>query len=102
MVFPTKPRYLAVSYTHLDVYKRQYQKWVAVTSARSGQPGINAKEYESFTFFCSSLAEQQKIADCLSSVDELITFQTDKIEALKKHKKGLMQGMFPSIEEVSR
>ena len=46
--------------------------------------------------------EQVKIADLLSSIDELITAQTDKIVALKKHKKGLMQGLFPSIEEVSR
>lgn len=47
-------------------------------------------------------SEQEKISDLLSSVDELITAQTDKIEALKKHKKGLMQGLFPSIEEVSQ
>jgi type I restriction enzyme S subunit len=43
--------------------------------------------------------EQQKIADCLSSLDELITAQGQKIEALKAHKKGLMQGLFPSADE---
>lgn len=43
--------------------------------------------------------EQQKIADCLSAVDNLITAQTEKIEQLKTHKKGLMQGLFPKIEE---
>jgi type I restriction enzyme S subunit len=42
--------------------------------------------------------EQQKIADCLSSLDELITAQAEKIEALKEHKKGLMQGLFPNPE----
>lgn len=40
-------------------------------------------------------AEQQKIASCLSSLDTLITAQTEKIEQLKLHKKGLMQGLFP-------
>ena len=45
--------------------------------------------------------EQQKIADCLSTLDTLITVQAEKIETLKAHKKGLMQGLFPSIEEVS-
>ena len=40
--------------------------------------------------------EQKRIADCLSSLDELITAQAEKIEALKEHKKGLMQGLFPS------
>ena len=41
--------------------------------------------------------EQQKIADCLSSLDELIAAQAKKIEALKEHKKGLMQGLFPNL-----
>ena len=39
--------------------------------------------------------EQQKIADCLSSLDELIRTQGERIEALKQHKKGLMQQLFP-------
>ncbi len=41
--------------------------------------------------------EQQKIADCLSSLDETIEAQDQKIELLKQHKKGLMQGLFPVI-----
>ncbi|KPA19717.1 type I restriction modification DNA specificity domain protein [Candidatus Magnetomorum sp. HK-1] len=45
-------------------------------------------------------AEQQKIAYCLTSLDELITAQSQKIEALKAHKKGLMQGLFPPADEV--
>jgi len=77
-----------------------YEKWVAITSTRSGQPGINANEYESFMFPCPSLPEQKKIAACLTSVDDLITEQNKRIEVLRAHKKGLMQGLFPSIEEV--
>ena len=42
-----------------------------------------------------SIAEQQKIADCLSSVDDLIAAQARKLDALKTHKKGLMQQLFP-------
>ena len=45
-------------------------------------------------------AEQQRIADCLTSLDGLIAAQTQKLEALKTHKKGLMQQLFPSLEEV--
>lgn len=44
--------------------------------------------------------EQEKIADFLSGIDDLIGRQTDKIEALKQHKKALMQGLFPVVEEV--
>ena len=40
--------------------------------------------------------EQQKIADCFSSLDNLIEAQTEKIEGLKEHKKGLMQQLFPN------
>jgi type I restriction enzyme S subunit len=47
-----------------------------------------------------STPEQQKIADCLSSLDDLITTQTQKVEALKLHKKGLMQQLFPTADEV--
>ena len=43
--------------------------------------------------------EQQKIASCLSSLDALITAQSEKIEQLKLHKKGLMQGLFPKIND---
>lgn len=39
--------------------------------------------------------EQQKIADCLTSLDELITAQTDKLEIIKNHRKGLLQNLFP-------
>lgn len=44
--------------------------------------------------------EQQKIADSLSSLDDLITSQAQELEALKTHKKGLMQQLFPSAKEV--
>ncbi len=53
-------------------------------------------------WYSHSEDEQQKIADILSSVDKLITAQAEKIEALKQHKKGLMQGLFPSVEEVTQ
>lgn len=44
--------------------------------------------------------EQEKIADFLSGIDELISSQKEKIEKLKQHKKALMQGLFPVAEEV--
>lgn len=44
--------------------------------------------------------EQQEIADCLSSLDELIAAQARKVDALKTHKKGLMQQLFPREGET--
>ena len=80
----------------------QYWDWVAVTSARSGQPGINSIEYSSLAIPLppGDLAEQKRVADCLTSLDEMIAAQTQKLDAHKTHKKGLMQQLFPSPEEV--
>lgn len=62
-------------------------------------PMISQKQIREFPFFIPSPREQQKIASCLSSLDTLITAQTEKIAQLKLHKKGLMQGLFPKIED---
>jgi len=43
--------------------------------------------------------EQQKIADCLSSLDELIELQAKRLDAIKAHKKGLLQQLFPQEVE---
>ena len=48
-----------------------------------------------------SVAEQQRVASCLSSLDDLIATQSDQIEVLKTHKKGLMQQLFPSQAEAA-
>src|SRR3546814_18132646 len=45
-------------------------------------------------------AEQQKIADCLASLDEVIAAQARKVEALRAHKRGLMQQLFPRAGET--
>jgi type I restriction enzyme, S subunit len=45
-------------------------------------------------------AEQRKIADCLTSLDELILAQGQKVEAMRTHKKGLMQQLFPREGET--
>ena len=47
-----------------------------------------------------SLPEQQKIADCLGSLDDLITAEGRKLEALRQHKQGLMQQLFPRRGET--
>ena len=56
--------------------------------------------FSNFHIPIPKLEEQQKIADCLSSIDELITAQTEKIDMLQTHKKGLMQRLFPTADEM--
>ena len=46
--------------------------------------------------------EQQKIAACLTALDDLISAQTQKIAKLKTHKRGLMQQLFSAVDETHR
>lgn len=59
---------------------------------------VNSDDVRNLLVPIPSPKEQQKIASCLSSLDELITAQSKKIEQLKQHKKGLMQGLFPKLK----
>lgn len=63
-------------------------------------PSVNKTVLENISVVIPTSYEQQRIADCLSSLDELIASQTQKIDLLKDHKKGLMQQLFPRIDEV--
>ena len=63
-------------------------------------PGLSRENIQGIRLHFPSLPEQQKIADCLSSLDEVITAHSQKLDALKAHKKGLMQQLFPVLEEV--
>lgn len=79
--------------------------WLNLNQYATGQaqPGLSVQVIEKLSIHVpKNEKEQQKIADVLSSVDRLIDSQSEKIEALKEHKKGLMQGLFPSIGEVSQ
>ena len=54
--------------------------------------------FKELTLIVPAPEEQQRIASCLGSLDALITAETQKLEALKTHKTGLMQQLFPSLE----
>ncbi|MGA8806976.1 MAG: restriction endonuclease subunit S [Thermoanaerobaculia bacterium] len=56
---------------------------------------LSGSALKGFLLLTPSPAEQHKIADCLSSMDELIVAHGRKLEALRTHKKGLMRQMFP-------
>ena len=73
-----------------------------ITESMSGQAitRITLTKIGGITISVPSPGEQRRIASCLSSLDALITSETQKLEALKTHKKGLMQQLFPSPEEA--
>uniref|UniRef100_UPI003AF6519A restriction endonuclease subunit S n=1 Tax=Thiolapillus sp. TaxID=2017437 RepID=UPI003AF6519A len=98
----SNPEKLNSEFLFQYLYTGRYWRWVEFSSARSGQPGINGAEYASMLLpIPPELSEQQKIAHCLSSLDEVIGLQAKKVQALKQHKKGLMQQLFPAEGETT-
>jgi type I restriction enzyme S subunit len=77
------------------------QKQIDSFQAGGNRQGLNFAQIRSFSIPTPpEVSEQKRIANCLTTLDDLITAQTQELEALKTHKKGLMQQLFPSPEEV--
>jgi type I restriction enzyme S subunit len=61
---------------------------------------LNKNDFLKLTTFLPEVDEQQKIAECLSALGELIGAESQKLDALKAHKKGLLQQLFPREGET--
>ena len=72
---------------------KRFWKWVAATSMRSGQPGINGKEYASFRIPVTTKQEEETIAATLSSFDNHI----DNLTALIEKKKAIRDGALADL-----
>lgn len=76
------------------------QKQIDSFQAGGNRQGLNFAQIRSFSIpLPPTLPEQQRIADCLTSLDDLIAAQTQTLEALKTHKQGLMQQLFPNSSQ---
>ena len=76
-----------------------YKKYVAITSQRSGQPGVNAQEYADYQLMLPSKTEQQQIGMTLRSLDDLITLHQRKYDKLVILIKSMLEKMFPKDGE---
>lgn len=79
---------------------KQLQKHITSGARSNGLLNISKETFFGVEIPTPSLAEQQKIADFLSSVDDIIAGQARKLDALKTHKKGLAQQLFPREGET--
>ena len=77
-----------------------YMRQASSTGARHDRMAIGSADFMAMPLPVSLPHEQQKIADCLSSLDELITAQARQVDALKSHKKGLSQQLLPREGET--
>ena len=78
----------------------RYNKYIAVTSQRSGQPGVNAQEYAEFEIKVPQKEEQTKIGTYFHNIDHLITLHQHKCEELKNIKKFMLQNMFVQEKQM--
>jgi type I restriction enzyme, S subunit len=68
--------------------------------ARTGRFNISSEKFLSTSVWRPDLKEQLRIAECLSSINELVDIAGQNFVTLQKHKKGLMQQLFPAVSEV--
>ena len=88
-------------YLYYFMMNSDSQTYFLNNAAGSGVQNLNADIIKLLPVIYSDKKEQQKIADCLGSLDELITAENQKLETLKQHKKGLMQQLFPQAGETT-
>ncbi|MET1983157.1 restriction endonuclease subunit S [Enterococcus faecium] len=72
-----------------------YNRFIKITSQRSGQPGVNAEEYSNFKIMIPNYEEQNAIGCFFKKIDDTITLHQRKLDLLKETKKGFLQKMFP-------
>lgn len=90
------PKFLLAKLNHSSDFKA----FALSQKAGGTRTRLYLSKLRAWETFLPSLAEQQKIADCLTSLDELIAVQGRKVEALKAYKRGLMQQLFPREGET--
>jgi type I restriction enzyme, S subunit len=87
-----------------NLHGRWLRKFIEIGARAHGSLSINDRDLLALPVPVpsgpNSLSEQKKIAECLDSADGLIAAQGRKVEALKAHKKGLMQQLFPQEGEI--
>lgn len=80
------PKYLSIF-----MQTKQYWDWISQNSVRSGQPGVNGREYGSLPIPTVPIEEQYKIADIFDSVDRYINLVESTITKKRDIKQGVMQ-----------
>ncbi len=94
-----KPKKLNNYFLYLLVANESIQRQINATVVGGAIPTLSQESISNFEILVPKIKEQEKIAECLSTLNDLIISQTERIEQLKLHKKGLMQGLFPKLQD---
>ena len=85
---------ITAKYLNYVCNSHNFQNEIEIRKKKGAQPGIYLGELSSISIPVPSLPEQQKIADFLSTYDEKIRLQRERVETLERRKKGLLQKIF--------
>ena len=88
------PALLNPKYLSLFAQTKEYWDWIARTSIRSGQPGVNGREYATLLVPVPDICTQDAIADAMTDVDDFITALERLIVKKVAIKQGMMQQRF--------
>ena len=83
-------------------HTKRYWNWIQSESVRSGQPGINGKQYASFELFLPPLPEQHLIAEALSDADSYIATLEKLLIKKRNIKQGAMQELLTGKKRLPR
>lgn len=96
-----QPRFVQALFDQ-NVHGRQLASFITSGARSNGLLNIRSDDFYGVKLpLPPGNAEQQKVAQCLFALDALIAAETDKLAALRDHKKGLMQHLFPSDGETT-
>lgn len=91
---------VSLDYLYYFILSNSSQAYFMRSAAGSGVKNLNADIIKLLNIALPKLPEQKAIADSISSIDDLIAAQSQKVDTLRNHKKGLMQQLFPTDSEV--
>ena len=91
---------LSGKYVAYFLASEKSQRLFRISTDTGTKAGMSLIGIQKIELMLPSFSEQKRIVDCLTSLDDLITFQTHALETLKTHKKGLMQQLFPSADRA--
>jgi len=100
-IYPIRPadESLLRIYLFYLLLSQEFLDYAIRNSERGKIPKINREALVTYKTLIPPPDEQKRITDCLTSLDDLITAEAQKLDAIKTHKKGLMQQLFPSPDE---
>ena len=78
----------------------KYKRFIEITSQRSGQPGVNGKEYGEWKIGMTSYPEQSSIGSFFRTLDDLLASYKDNLANYQSLKMTMLSKMFPKVGQT--